>query len=974
MDKSPNILIVEDSSTQAFKEQHLFEQDGFAVFLAHTGIDALKIVKARIPEIIISDIVMPEMDGYELCKAVKGDEALKNIPFVLLTGLSGIGDVIRGLSSGADDYIIKPYDNDYLLNKVKELLLKTEQDARGSDTGGLEISVKGEKSSITSSRSQILQFLISTYDSVIYKNSELEKAETELKNLNEQLKSKIDDLESSRETLKITEERFRTLVQMIPDIVYQIDKKGRFTFVNNAVHILGYSPGELIGKHFRTILLHEDAERYSSSKVLKKFRGLKTGGEDAPKLFDERRAGSRTTRDLQLRLLTKFQSEPAPGNATIIDDELIVVEVDCSGLYETNEQTETCEFAGTVGVVRDVTKRILGEKQMHHLASFPQININPILEVNTGGAITFVNKAAFDTLNNIGCPDNMELFFPDDFNEILKKLEEKQEIQLYREVRIKNRFFGENIHLIPAFNVARIYTTDISCSKHKEDEIRKLSAAVEQSPSVVLITNTKGIIEYVNPRFSQLTGYSKDEVLGRTTKFLKSEQQMFDIFDQLWQTITSGKEWRGEFHHVKKNGDFYWEFASVSPIRNANGEITHFVKVAEEITARKEAEQKLQKSEKRFAGILDIAQDAIISMDESMRIIIFNKGAENIFGYSTSEMVGASITNLFPEKVKDEYRSKINKFSNSNAPSKRLFEEQYDLCGLRKNGEEFQIEASISQLDEETGKIFTIVLRDITQRKQTENELLKYQEKLENLVSERTKELQTTYEQLIHSEKLSAAGQLSASVAHEFNNPIFGIRNVLEILKEKTTEDNETHSFLDMAMRECDRMSGLIEKLRDFHRPTSGKKLATNIHDIIEDTLMLTKTKLKSRNIKVVKDYTDNMPEVNVVPDQIKQVVLNLINNAEQAIAGPDGGTIAIQTKICEDMASIRFKDNGIGIREDHIASIFDPFFSTKSIKGTGLGLSISHSIIREHGGDINVESKLCHGTTFTITLPLRAS
>lgn len=971
MGNSNTILIVEDSSVQSLNEQLLLEKLGKNVLVTHTANDAFDLVKKHKPSIVISDIILPEIDGYKLCSFIKDNEETKDIPVILLASSPDNTNVIHGLSVGADDYIIKPYDTESLLSNIKSLIERSKNNNNKPEEGSIDLFYEGKDYVIKSTRRQISQFLISTYDNIRHKSKEHEKDQKELKDINEQYKTRLKELELSRETLKGTEEQFRTIVQMIPDIVYLIDEAGHFKFINNAIQILGYSPIELIGKHFKTILTEEDANKYSRDEIINKFNKDSISNNTPKKIFDERRRGDRTTLDLELHLIPKYYSQSLTCKAKNIDDETIIVEVDCAGLYEPNRVDKNNNFIGTVGIVRDITTRKQTEDKLAHLASFPQINVNPILELDSNGAITFNNKASYNILSKLNCQNDLTLFLPHDIADILKKLRQKEETQLYREVEIKDQVFAENIHLVPEFNVVRIYTNNITDSKKNEELIRKLSIAIEQSPSAAVITDINGIIEYVNPKFYKLTGYSKEEVIGKTPKFLKSGEQSAEVFEHLWQTITSGNKWDGEFHYKKKNGELYWEHASVSPIKNEKGEIINFIKIAEDITTRKLTEQKLLKSERRFAGILDLADEAVISIDESMQIILFNKSAENIFGYTNNEIIGQPITTLIPKKYQSKHEEKIKNFARSNIYSKRMYATKYELYGERKNGEEFPAEASISQLNEEIGKIFTIMLRDITEQKNAEKKLIKYQMKLESLVSERTKELKNTYERLIHSEKLSAVGKLSASVAHEFNNPIFGIRNVLEIIKSTATNNKDILDFSDMAITECDRMALLIEKLRDLHSPSTGRKSFIQINKAIDDTLLLSQTKLKIKKIKIEKQYDDDLPKIKVVLNQIKQVILNMISNAEQAITDPKGGLITVKTETIVPNIKIEIHDNGCGISTKDLESIFDPFFSTKSIKGTGLGLSVSNTIIQEHGGTISVISKVNEGTTFTITLPL---
>lgn len=248
--------------------------------------------------------------------------------------------------------------------------------------------------------------------------------------------------------------------------------------------------------------------------------------------------------------------------------------------------------------------------------------------------------------------------------------------------------------------------------------------------------------------------------------------------------------------------------------------------------------------------------------------------------------------------------------------------------------------------------------------------LEKYKNSLEQMVEERSAELKRTYEQLIHAEKLTAVGKLAGSIAHEFNNPIFGILNVLEMVKSKFSTDNELFDFVDLAIRECNRMSNLVKKLKDFNRPSTVTYTQTNIHEIIDDITLLFQKKFKDRNIEIEKHYSPNIPLLNLVSDQIKQVILNIVGNAEESITG-DGGIIKISTEYFEERAIISIHDSGDGINTDNLEHIFEPFFTTKSHKGTGLGLSVSYNIIKQHNGNIKAESKLGFGTKFIIDLPV---
>ncbi|MEE4137406.1 MAG: ATP-binding protein, partial [Desulforhopalus sp.] len=238
-------------------------------------------------------------------------------------------------------------------------------------------------------------------------------------------------------------------------------------------------------------------------------------------------------------------------------------------------------------------------------------------------------------------------------------------------------------------------------------------------------------------------------------------------------------------------------------------------------------------------------------------------------------------------------------------------------------------------------------------------------------LEERTEELQQTHAQLRHAEKLAAIGRLSASIAHEFNNPLQGVMNILKGVARRSAQGQEDEQMLTMALNECVRMRDLIRNLQDFHRPTSGKRTAVDIHTTLESILALSNKELKNRKISVVKKFADELPKISGVADQLKQVFLNLLSNAADACRS--GGTITLQTKQEDGNIRITVQDTGTGIAPEDQEHIFEPFFSTKpEVKGTGLGLPVSYGIVKDHGGTIIFASEPGKGATFSVILPIQ--
>ena len=235
-------------------------------------------------------------------------------------------------------------------------------------------------------------------------------------------------------------------------------------------------------------------------------------------------------------------------------------------------------------------------------------------------------------------------------------------------------------------------------------------------------------------------------------------------------------------------------------------------------------------------------------------------------------------------------------------------------------------------------------------------------------------ELQKTHQQLLHSEKLSATGKLAASLAHELRNPVCGIKNVLEILYERGSLSEPHKKHLLMAIMESRRVENLINNLKDFNRPSNEKREHVDLKSVINEVLPMMQNRIERRNIMLNLNYAANTSRVYFVPDQLKQVILNLLSNAEEAIAEDhENGKITITTERIDSNVVLQVKDNGSGISEENVDEIFQPFFSTKTeLKelGLGLGLSIVYEIVENHGGKIYAKSKAGEGTVFEVVIP----
>jgi len=260
------VVIVEDSPTEAMRLRFAVEKAGLNCQTFPDGDQALAFIREHKPPVVLSDVMMPGMDGFQLCSAIKGDAELRGVWVILQTSLTETQHVVQALNSSADYYFTKPVDPDRLVIKLKSLLkqkIDTNQDPKR-----LTISINDEPYAINSEPQAILNLMVATYENAVQQNEQLLWAERNLKETNAKLVEKFEELEAS-------ENRFRAVVETIPDIVYRIDPEGNFIFINSSVEALGYTPDELLGKHFSELIYPTDFDSVCRETVLLKYVGKK---------------------------------------------------------------------------------------------------------------------------------------------------------------------------------------------------------------------------------------------------------------------------------------------------------------------------------------------------------------------------------------------------------------------------------------------------------------------------------------------------------------------------------------------------------------------------------------------------------------------------------------------------------------------------------------------------------------------------
>jgi two-component system NtrC family sensor kinase len=408
-----------------------------------------------------------------------------------------------------------------------------------------------------------------------------------------------------------------------------------------------------------------------------------------------------------------------------------------------------------------------------------------------------------------------------------------------------------------------------------------------------------------------------------------------------------------EVEFKKKNGEKITVLLTGYPIKNEKGEVVGYQGINLDISERKRIENELREANEFFMNLIESSVDGIIAADMKGNIFIFNKGAEALIGYTAEEVIGKlHITKIYPEGVAKEIMKKlrspeyggVGKFSPT------------QLNVVNKFGEEIHVQLSAALIYDGKGQEIASVgiFTDLRPRLMME------------------KKLQETHLQLVSSEKMASLGKLAAGIAHEINNPLGGILIYSSLMMEDLPEEDPKRGDLARIVQETGRCKEIVKSLLEFARQTEPKMEPTDINRAINDGLFFLVNQALFHNIQIVKKLDSFLPFVRGNASQLKQVFMNIVVNAAEAMHG--NGTLTITTSPAPDRKTVyvEFTDTGEGIPEENFNRIFDPFFTTKEVgKGTGLGLATSYGIVEDHGGKISVKSKVGEGTTFTIELPI---
>lgn len=482
----------------------------------------------------------------------------------------------------------------------------------------------------------------------------------------------------------------------------------------------------------------------------------------------------------------------------------------------------------------------------------------------------------------------------------------------------------------------------------------------DHTPDALIVVDHSGLITKANPKAELLFGYRLDEIIGQPIEKLIPERLTHKHIDlrtayfanPTMRPMGANLELVGR---RKDNSEVPVEVL-LSPMSTDDGRFV--LCVVRDISERKQ-------SEAMFRSLLESAPDAMVITNRQGNIARVNQETERLFGYSREELIGKEVEILIPQLHREKHRVDRNQYFEK--PHRRPMGTSLALFGVRKNGTEFPVEVSLSPLELKDGLLVTAAIRDITERQKSEDE----KRQLQN--------------QIQHSQKLESLGILTGGIAHDFNNLLTAILGNASLASLHVLPESPAFPAVEEIEKASSRAAELIEQMLAYAGKGRFLILPINLSRIVDEMTHLLRT-VVSKKATLRLEFADDLPMVSADATQLRQVIMNLITNASDAL-GEKSGVITIRTGVLyadqtylqstyiyENLPAgnyvyLEVSDTGCGMDQDTLHKIFDPFFTTK-FHGRGLGLAAVLGIIRGHGGAIKIESELNRGTTFKILLP----
>jgi len=763
----------------------------------------------------------------------------------------------------------------------------------------------------------------------------------------------------AREALREGEAKYRLLAENVRDIIWTTDLAMNFTYISpSVIHVRGYTPEESmeIGPTGTTSPEKVDHIRGIVEDLLQRAQA-------SDDYFD-------STATVQLEL---FRKDGSTFPAEIVISVLRDVDGAPSGL---------------LGITRDITERKKVEASLREsearLKMAGRISRVGGWEYDIASDTVYWSEETFRIFERP--PDyvppkvgrSLEFYHPEDSvtlgRAVTDAIEQEKPFDLELRVTTVNgtnlwvRNIGEPVTAEGRVVSLRGSIQDITSRKRAEEHLRLLESVITHSTDAVMITECGPLVEpgprivFVNEAFTTITGYSAEEVLGRSPRFLQGPDTDRRELDKLRAALEAGEPCSAEVINYHKNGTPYWLDIHMAPLRDGAGVLTHFIAIERDVTERKRIETEKLELGARAAAVIENAVDGIVTIDDCGGIESANPAALRLFGYALPELLGQNVKILMPPSYSREHDNFLQHYLDTG--ERRVIGMSRDVTGQRKDGTTFPIQLSVAEVYLEGRRLFTGVVHDRTHEVELE-------------------------EQLVQSQKLEALGTMAGGIAHDFNNIVHAMMGFGGMAR-RGLEEGDLELIgrcLDEMDRGADRAASLIDQILTFSRRDKVALAPLDLNVVVDEAVRLLRgaapdsvaleVRLAPEHCTVLADAT-----------QMHQVLINLGTNAIHAMES-GGGTLQLDLQRAHlaqrtesrtgplepgDYARLTVTDTGSGIAPEIIDRILDPFFTTKiKGKGTGLGLATVHGIVTRMRGGIAIESALGRGTTITVFMPLTA-
>ncbi len=613
-----------------------------------------------------------------------------------------------------------------------------------------------------------------------------------------------------------------------------------------------------------------------------------------------------------------------------------------------------------LAAARDITERKQVEEELRRLNAYNrsliEANLDALVTITPDGKIGDVNSVT-ETITGYQRDDLIGMDFhnfftdPDKARSGYQHVFDSGMIRDY-ELLIQHKdghttpvIYNASLFRDDSSKVAGVFAAarDITERKQAERQLILLNTALEAAANGIIVVDKNGEILWSNSAFSQMTGYTKEEIVGQNPRLLKSGQHDPEFYRNLWETILAGKVWWGEMINRKKDGSFYNEAQTITPVFDQSGNITNFISIKQDITEHKQAEEALQKSEEQYRSLAIATTQIIWQTDVNGEVVEDIPKWRDYTGQNEQEILGMGWINaLHPAD-----RPRTAEIWAQAVETKTPYDTEYRIRS--HTGEYGYFAVRGVPIKDKDGNISGWIgtCTDISEKKQYES-------------------------QLLQAEKHAVIGRMVGSVTHEINNPLQTIKNCLYLIRQDTESDSPNTEPLEMALSETQRLSNLVSQLRQLYRPQSVQAMGPHeLLDIIDEVHSLITPHLNNSSVSWQSLSGLEHCHVNCIRDQMIEVFLNVCMNAIEAMQ-PAGGVLSVDMIYSEDkgQVGVTISDSGPGINPEILPHLFEPFITTK-VYGLGLGLSICYGIIQKHGGQITVDSQPGQGTRFTIWLPI---